>query len=236
MRNYLTIGGVDSRTYGVYISGSGVFNSPSRALELVNIPGRNGAIILDSYARFDNIEVRYPAFIYSNFDSTLAAFRAILARSGNYRKIVDSYHPDEYRMGVYIGGLEVTPTKRLNAGSFDIVFNCKPQRFLASGDTVQTFTADGTINNPTQFSAGPLLRVYGAGTIGIGAGTITISQADVYTDIDCDLCLAYKGSINKNSFVSFPVYGGPVFGPGNNGVTLGTGITKIEITPRWWTI
>lgn len=236
MRNYLTIGGNDSRNYGVYISGAGVFNSPARALNLVDIPGRNGAVILNAYERFDNIEVTYPAFIYSNFDANLANFRSLLSSSGNYRKITDSYHPNEYRLGVYVGGLDVTPTKRLEAGKFDIVFNCKPQRFLTSGDVVQTFTANGTINNPTRYSMGPLLRVYGVGTVGIGMGSITITAADEYTDIDCDLQIAYKGNASKNSVVSSATPDFPVFGPGNNGVTLGMGITRVDITPRWWTI
>lgn len=236
MLNYLTFGGADSRTYNVYISGSGIYNSPARALTMVNIPGRNGALILNEYERFDNIEVVYPAFIFKQFDSKVADFRAVLSRYGYYQRLTDTYHPNEYRMGVFMRGLEVTPTKPLDAGRFDIVFNCKPQRFLTSGETATSFTSSGTITNPTQFSTKPLLRVYGAGTVGIGAGTITISQADVYTDIDCDLCLAYKGSTNKNQYVSFASYGGPSLGPGSNNITLNTGITKVEVTPRWWTL
>lgn len=237
MRNYLTINGFDSRAYGVYISGSGVYNSPPRALNLVDIPGRNGALILNAYtARFDNIDVTYPAFIASNFAANLARWRALLSSSGSYRKITDSYHPDEYRRGVYVGGLEVTPTSRHDAGRFDITFNCQPQRFLTSGDVVQTYTSDGTIINPTRYSMGPLLRVYGIGVVGIGYGSIAIMAADEYTDIDCDLQTAYKGASSRDSVVrpSGPNY--PVFGPGANGVRLGAGITRVEITPRWWTI
>ena len=225
-----------STTYGVYISGSGVYNSPARAVNFSNVPGRNGAIILNGYERFDNIEVTYPGFIFNTFKTKVDEFRARMSMYGFYQKLSDTYHPNEYRMGVFVRGLTVTPTKPLDAGKFDIVFNCKPQRYLNSGDTVQTFTADGIINNPTLYSAAPLLRVYGTGTVGIGLGSITISQADVYTDIDCDLGVAYKGSTNMNAYVSASGVDFPVFGSGNNNVTLGTGITKVEITPRWWTL
>lgn len=236
MRNYLTFGGIDSRNYGVYISGSGVYNLPARALEMVNVPGRNGALVMNAYERFENIDVTYPAFIFSSFGSNLADFRARLAASIGYQRITDTYHPNEYRMGVFSRGLNVSPTKNLKAGKFDIVFNCKPQRFLTSGDTAQVFTASGVINNPTRFSVAPLLRVYGVGTVGIGYGEIPITSADEYTDIDCDLCIAYKGSTNKNQYVTFASYGGPQLGPGNNNITLGTGITRVEVTPRWFTL
>lgn len=237
MRNHIYIDGYDLANFGVYISGTGVFNAPVRALNMVSIPGRNSDIIINGYDyRFNNISVAYPAFIYSNFRQNLAQLRAFLLRApARYRRITDTYNPNEFRMGVYTGGLDVTPTSRLEAGRFDLVFNCQPQRFLTLGETVQVFTANGTINNPG-FSQGPLLRVYGAGTVGIGAGSLTISQADVYTDIDCDLQIAYKGSVSKNQYVSSATPNFPYFGPGDNGVTLGTGITRVEITPRWWTV
>ena len=64
----------------------------------------------------------------------------------------------------------------------------------------------------------------------------TLKAADGYTDIDCDLEDAYKGSANKNGCLQ--LYSGefPTLAPGENGITLGTGITKVEITPRWWSL
>ena len=96
-----------------------------------------------------------------------------------------------------------------------------------------TFTSNGSIENPTEFESKPLLRVYGTGTLGIGSQSITISQADVYTDIDCEMMDCFKGTANKNANVSFSDYNFPTLMPGTNGISL-TGITKVEITPRWW--
>ena len=45
---------------------------------------------------------------------------------------------------------------------------------------------------------------------------------------------AYKGTISKNGNVELSDYNFPVLVPGTNTITLGTGITKVEITPRWW--
>lgn len=233
MRNYFTFDGTQSTSFGVYISGSGTFSAPARAYNLLPVPARNGALVgLDK--RFENIEVTYPAFCYT--PANLASFRAFLLSHEGYFKLTDTYQSGEYRMAMYAGPFEPDMTTKLDAGSFDIVFNCKPQRFLTSGETTQTFTANGTINNPTEFPSQPLLRVYGTGTVGIGSQSITITAADVYTDIDCEMMDAYKGTLSKNDCIQLSGYNFPTLPSGNTGISLGTGITKVEVTPRWWTI
>lgn len=235
MRNYFTLGGTDSRTMGVYISGQGAFSAPARSYDFISVPNRNGDLLgIDT--RLLNGTLTYPAFICTNFKSNVADFRAFLLSQTGWMRLEDTYNPDEYRMVVYQGPFEPNVTMINDAGSFDITFTCKPQRFLKSGETATTFTANGTISNPTKFNAQPLIRVYGTGTVGIGSTTITISSADTYTDIDCEMMDCFKGSTSKNQYVSFSGNDFPVLNSGSNGVTLGTGITKVEITPRWWTV
>lgn len=132
MRNYFTFDGIDSRSFGVYISGQGTFKAPARSYDAIEIPGKNGALLgIDS--RLGNVELTYPAFIYSNFAENIAAFRAFLLSHKGYFKLKDSYHPDEFRLAYYPGPFEPDVTSANNAGSFDITFICKPQRYLESG-------------------------------------------------------------------------------------------------------
>lgn len=233
MRNYFTFNGVDSRSFGVYISGSGTFSAPRREYNMVPIPGRNGDLV-GNEKRFENLELTYPAFIYVNFKQNIRDFRNYLLSLVGYQRLIDSYHPDEFRMALYEGEFEPDVESKNDAGKFDIVFNCKPQRFLLSGEQVTTLTADGTITNPTRFNSQPLLRVYGTGTLGVNGDFIRIYQALDYTDIDCEMMDCFRGSVNKNRVVSFTNYNFPVLEPGTNYFSLGTGITKVEITPRWW--
>lgn len=235
MRNYFTLDGVDSRDFGVYISGQGTFSASARSYELLSVPGRNGDLI-GTEKRFENGELTYPAFIYANFKQNIADFRAFLNSLFGYHRLVDSYHPNEYRMVFFQGEFDPDVTAKNDAASFDITFNAKPQRFLLSGEQATTLTADGTITNPTRFNSQPLLRVYGAGNLGINGDTITISQADVYTDIDCEMMDAFKGTENRNQYITLTNYNFPVLVPGENGIALGAGITRVEITPRWWTV
>lgn len=154
----LVFDGVDSRDYGIYVTGEAVFNSPERDVEMIEIPGRNGAYALDK-GRFSNIEVSYPAGIFGDteaeFRQGVSAFRNALASRKGYKRLEDDYNPDEYRMAVYKSGLEVTPTA-LKAGEFTITFDCKPQRFLKSGETAVTIGGD--VTNP-QTKSGSIVSI-----------------------------------------------------------------------------
>lgn len=242
MRNYLTFGGVDCRDYGVYISGQGVFGAPSRAYDMTPIPGRNGNIV-GTEKRLENITVEYPAFVYSDFKNNIKAWRNYLLSCVGYQRLIDTYNPEEYRMGIYAGPFEVEVTDQVNAGKFTMEFDCKPQRFLLSGETVQTFAATGSITNPTRFPSRPLLRVYGVGSITIGGVGITLTSNDYSSNgiyIDCEMMDAYyllNGVyVNRNAFVTLTENDYPVLPPGQSAVTVGSGITRVEITPRWWCV
>ena len=235
MRNYFTLDNTDSRDFGVYISGQGTFKAQARSYNMIAIPGRNGDLV-GYERRFENQDVTYPAFIYSDFTRNIEAFRSFLLSLRGYHKLVDTYHPDEYRMAVYQGPFEPDVVSKNDAGSFDVTFNCKPQRFLRSGEDVFTLTGNGYIYNPTLFDSQPLFRVYGAGDLGVNGDTITITQADGYTDIDCEMMDAYKGSVSKNAYVELSANDFPVLHAGDNPITLGAGISRVEITPRWWTV
>lgn len=136
----LEFDGESSRTYGVYITGAAVYNAPTRDVEMIAIPGRNGAFALDR-GRFENITVTYPAGIFADtetdFAKAISDFRNFLCSRSGYCRLTDEYNPNEYRLAVYKSGLEVEPAL-LRAGEFEIVFECKPQRWLTSGESAVT--------------------------------------------------------------------------------------------------
>lgn len=134
--NSFTFDDKNSLDYGVYITGE-VYNAPARVVEMISIPGRDGDIALDQ-GRFENIEVTYHAGAFgaseSGFAAKMRAFRNMLASRFNYVKLINTYHPDEYRLALYKSGLDVSSFMSIS-GEFDIVFECKPHRYLKSGDT-----------------------------------------------------------------------------------------------------
>ena len=117
----LTFDGESSGTYGVYITGEAVYNAPEREVEMISIPGRSGQLALDK-GRFENIEVTYPAGIFTDneedFAEGISNFRNFLCSRNGYVRLQDDYNPNEYRLAIYKSGLEVDNERR-----FTIIVN-----------------------------------------------------------------------------------------------------------------
>ena len=180
-----TFDGVKSLDYNIGITGSAVYNAPTRDVEMISIPGRDGEYALD-HGRFNNIEITYPSGYgdtsQTNFATQMSNLRNQLASRVGYKRLEDEYNPDEYRMAIYKSGLEVSPVQYSRAGQFDITFDCKPQRFLKSGETATSKARNSTINNPTLFDSHPLLQFNSNGSdgsISLGSQTLTVKSAYV---------------------------------------------------------
>lgn len=96
--------------------------------------------------------------IYSGFDY----FRGqLMSKSDTYYKLTDSYHPGEYRMA-RVARIEELQIGALNdSGRCRVVFDCKPQRFLESGETAQTLTngtAEAVVLN-TYYPSYPVIEI-----------------------------------------------------------------------------
>lgn len=176
-----TFDGETSASFGVHLTGEGVYNAPVRAVEMVNVPARNGAFALDQ-GYFENIEVTYTASIAADneadFSAAVSDLRNFLCSKNGYCRLEDDYNPNEYRMAVYKSGLEVAQFRNIT-GEFDIVFDCKPQRFLKSGETAISVTSGDTITNPTRFDARPQLQVWGHGDISINGKAISVEDSTI---------------------------------------------------------
>ena len=182
--NTFTFGGITSSDYGIYVSGEGLFNAPKRDAEVVQIPGRDGDYILDK-GSFENIEVTYRVFNQekdlSDFRTKLANLRSALCSQVGYQRLTDTFHPNEYRMAAFIDGIEVNPVKYNTASEFEIKFNCKPQRFLTSGETAVSVASGGKVTNPTLFDSRPQLQLWGYGDVNLGSETISVDNGEIGT-------------------------------------------------------
>ena len=229
---YFVYNNENSSEYGVFISGEATFATPKRKTSKVTVAGRNGDLIMED-DEFENISIKYPAFIRENLGEKLDNFASMLASVSGYVRLEDTYHPEYYRMAHYEEGFNPKTTPYNRGGKFDIYFDCMPQKFLKEGEKKITLESNGILKNPTRFKSKPLLRIYGTGTLIIQGQRIVINSADGYTDIDCEIMEAYKGNTNCNAKVSLPdnIY---LFAD-NNQITL-SGVTRVEVTPKWWTI
>ena len=235
--------GENSRTYGVYVTDVEVFGTPERDVESVSVPGRNGDIIID-HGRFKNIKVIYKcaigADIASDFKDAISDLRNMLASRVGYKRLEDEINTSEYRMAVFTDGLEVE-TLNKEAATFKVEFDCKPQRFLKSGETAVSITSGDELTNPTPFDARPLIAVDGYGTINIGDYSVTIAEPETAGTlyIDCDIMDSYQiidGEITpRNGIVTLDGNEYPVL-TGTTEISYSGNITGVDITPRWWAV
>lgn len=223
---------------GIYVDSSLSFNKPAKTVQTFTVPGRNGSLVIDE-GIYENVVITFPAYFKEHQGVTFPVMwrRLInfLASLSGYQRIEWAWDPNHYRLGRVI--LPQAPNAvRLNKdGFFDLSFDCKPQRFLTVGEVSAAYTASGTLWNGTQYAAKPLIRVYGNGTTTVGDTQITTANnSGNYIDIDCEMMDCYRGATNMNASVTFTGTDFPTLEPGEIQILLGTGITRLEITPRWW--
>ncbi len=211
MRHSITFGGFNSADYGVYIGGEGTFNAPKRDVEMISIPGRNGAFALDK-GRFENIEVKYTVINQeadlATFSAQLEAFRNAICSLRGYQRLEDTFHTDEYRMAAFVDDFEVKPIEYNTAAEFEIVFECMPQRFLKSGETAITVASGDTLDNPTLFEAHPLIMTEGYGKIDLNGYEIEIMPRGTIGNIQLKEKLRTSGLSGYYTFDSSLVRNG----------------------------
>lgn len=235
-RNYLAIDGTNLSKFGVWVDGHKSLNAPEPDVETITIPGRNGSLLIDN-GRYTNVSVQYDCLIKENYLLNIMALKDFLMSNRGYRRMEDTFYNTIYREGRYVGGTEFTASQMFKQGYFTLEFDCKPQKYLKTGELPLTYTTGATIYNPTMFNAKPMLAITGYGNVVIGDYTINISQHQrnlVY--VDCEMQNATYGSTNMNSVLTLTSGDFPELVPGSQPVTFSGTIESVVITPRWWTL
>lgn len=236
----------------MYINHNGIYNTPERAVETVEVPGRNGLVVRD-LGRFGNVTVTYELYAESGMKDKLRALRQDMMSLTGYQRLEDTYRPEEFRMARFTGETEVEPSIMGEAARLELTFDCKPQRYLKSGETEMELKGPGSVWNPGMESL-PEIRVWGhvndqgeytqgepegnlpAGdaTLTIGGVTITFRYIHNVVGLDCETQDAFKNSENCNGHIYAPEF--PSLKPGNNLISWSGNISGITLYPRWWTV
>ena len=227
--------GTSSQDLHALVQTAPEYEFPEKDYSATHVPGRNGDIVIDegswqNVPRTYNLAIDTRKISYAEVASKLVQW---LHSASGYARLEDSYEPDFYRMAMYkdSGSISNIYSK---AGQIEISFDCKPQRYLKSGEVSDLFTSNTEYRNPTDFPSKPKIVIHGSGsgTVKIGAYEITIFNILDGMTVDCEIQDTYKNDINCNSRVSIAEY--PKIIAGNNLISMSGGVTSIEITPRWW--
>ena len=73
------------------------------------------------------------------------------------------------------------------------------------------------------------------GTVTVNGTPVTVTGCKTFADIDCELMEVYEGTASRNGTTTLVNGAFPELDPGENAVSF-TGWSRVEITPRWWSI
>lgn len=235
MMNFFVYDGKNSQDLGLLISGEKTYNSPSRDVTTVSIPGRSGDLIIDN-GRYNNIEISYAVSFRKDIPEKTRTLKAWLLSSAGYRRLEDTYQPEYFRLASISNATEFEISIN-RYGTAELIFNCNPFLFLKSGEqTITVLVSGGKIYNPEYIESRPIITVYGNGdgVLSVNNTNYNLSAIDGSVTINSDIGLVYKGTENKNNTVNFVKF--PVLQSGENIIDWTGGIRKVEIKPRWCTL
>lgn len=125
--------GKSTADLGVIVSGEASFDAAAPDYTSYQIPGKNGDLML-SNNRYLNIDVTYPAFIPADFEEKVQAIRNWMRSARSYARIEDNYDLLHFRLGMGKDVLPFEPSAENVGSNMSLVFDCKPQRYLYSGE------------------------------------------------------------------------------------------------------
>ena len=254
----LTINGLEvtrslvQTDYNIYVDTAAWFNKPKKNIETVNIPGRNGDLVID-YDTYQNVLITFPCII--KYDSAVNInplykyndLINVLSTIKGYSTLLTDADPNFSREGVFIPQQVPKIKRQGNDIYFDLVFNCKPQRFVYP--EVWDSSQGQWFVSQYQRECKPKIRVTGYGTITIEYSedgfsidrtqTITVAQNNLSSiTIDSESMECYgplktpAGQFITLSPNTFPVV------KGNEYVSLNYSghFTSAEFNLRDWTI
>jgi phage-related protein len=251
------IDGVDARHFGIYLQKPIEFSEAVPVVEIQSIPGRNGDLIFDTGNYENRTGVATCFCLQKDVEKAISAAGRFLMGKKGYRRLETSDDPDHFWMARIENSPQITQRMRMLA-PFEIRFDCKPQRFLKSGEEkIILDSFDGIVKNVYNrygFPSRPLihahwiserdenasesdsnnfivLQFFGELDKKRSVSARQVVEKDLY--IDCDIHDAYNESGNQNRHIS--AYEFPTLEPGENSIgILQFNLEYVEITPRWW--
>lgn len=223
---------------------------PTRDYTMFSVAGKNGDLLQDN-GKYNNIERTFAFDLIKN-GKELPDLEANVASKIGYKQLRNSDDPNCYCMAAYAGIERISFGQLKMNGRANLVFNCKPQKYLDSGNNAVTAGSSSSpvqIHNPTRYTAKPLIRMPANGDLYIRGynqgfrlqmGNITeVSSSITYALIDCETLEVYNGTINLAPYLtivsaslgneSFPFLSGDGYYD-----LIDYGATSSSVYPRWW--
>lgn len=237
--------GESSRDHGIVIEKYPETVHPAKRGEGYQIMGRSGTYYHETGC-YENVIQPYGIAIregrFRRADLRSNDIAAWLLGSSGYCRLEDSFSPEEYRLARFAGPMNIEQILGLY-GRCTLEFDCKPERWLKSGEKALNIKTTASVYNPTIFAAKPLIKITSSSNMIVKINNVlfmTITTSEELTAvIDCEeMTVRHPVGVslmNKTTFANewneFPT-----LEPGMSTFTLTGNETVFEVIPRWWTV
>jgi phage-related protein len=225
--------GIDARSAGIRLQAPIEFSEAVPVVEAQTIPGRNGDLIFYT-GSYENRGASASCFcLQKDVEKAISSAGRFLMGKKGYRRLETSDDPDHYWMARMENSPQIAMRLRTLA-PFEIGFDCKPQRFVKSGENAVVFQQNGSLFNHYGQIALPFITLHGQGSgqLKIGDCVVEVRALNGTLYLDSDTQNAYNNNGNQNLNINAPVF--PVLGDGEIPIAFSGGIERVEIIPRWW--
>lgn len=262
--NTIKFGGVNLGAMGYVVQASPNYEYAEHETENIRIPGKNGDIIhytgayLNTTRQYNLVKLLKNNNDYRDHREFVTEAQKIvsaLKSKTGYQILQDTFEPNYYRYAV-LKNAGVVVNGGDQAVSITLEFECKPQRWLVSGDTSTQAAVSVNLENKTDFDALPEITVTKGGsntttlTITSGTGnntetqTFTIdwtkgSKSSIIIDSELMDCYATDDGTNMNSYLGFISEFPKLKANNQNTVAVNNDMDNkgtVSVKPRWWTL
>lgn len=175
-------------------------------------------------------------FNFCFLNASLQELRRVKNFFNTAKKITFDEEPDVF-YEVILVNISDSDKETYDAYNLTVTFTCQPFAYQINQPTL-TLTANNTLTNATYNDMYPRIAIYGTSasqtSLKIGSETMYFKALDTKLTVECKP--GEQNVLDKYNAEANNVKRGDFFHvkPGNNTVTLGAGITKVEILCRWW--
>lgn len=217
--------------FDIYVTENDGINKAKRKDKIFTSDDMSGGVVRTSNA-YELVEKPYKLLIHGVSLSETDGVLAWLEGSG---KLVASNNPYRYYEVLTVSAIR-SKLGEVDEYEIDVTFTCNPFSYSVDKD-LKTYTSNGVLNNTSHVEMYPKVTVYGntteATTLTIGTQVIRLKEIKEKVVIECKQ--GHQNVFDKNGDLLNGVMLGPFFEvkPGENGISIGQRITKVDIECRW---
>lgn len=213
------------------------FTSPELDIELIEIKGKDGDLIVDNQRLRSTpmsfpVHLRLPEGLDVNEASTNIS-NWLKSDVGWHTLRFSGSEKYEYTAVCYEQFSVAEMLKRY--GKTVITFTLKPfKRLIGTG--THLLTNGDVLYNPEKRASKPIIYIEGSGNIDLfnnGVPWVSLRSVDGHITVDSEMMTVYKNTNAFNKMVGLirPMF--PLLYEGENKLTWTGNITKLDIKPRW---